>query len=234
MLNNIAVSHATGTDKSKQNCTEETPEEAEDAEIVALSTAMKIIDLDFADKVKGTIAVPIGKNELPKFMEYLENALANGESLADALTKWSNEKTGFCEESQAYKCRITAGRVIFEESDWLHIDPDTGEIKHVRPPGIHAFLLLRPAGEMREMTAENERDNAAVWDIAADLQKFLRYTFFKQEEDDADEIEKILEYLKLRQEGKCVIRFEEVSRVVWVADFKVNAEIGEFEHMDLM
>jgi hypothetical protein len=56
-----------------------------------------------------------------------------------------------------------------------------------------------------------ERDEKAVLDLANDLQEFLRYTFFKQEDDCPDEIDRILDLLKARQEGKCVCRFDEIK-----------------------
>jgi hypothetical protein len=221
MLINAAVSHATGIDASHE--TEETATaSAEKTETIELSAAVKAASSDFMEKVQGTIAVPVGKNELPKFMEYLEKALENGIDLADALTKWSHNKTGWCDELDSYKCRIAAGSVIFEQSDWFHIDPNTGEIKHASPPGIHGILRL--SGWI-EPPPNSENHEKAVQDLAKDLQKFLRYTFFKQEDDCADEIDRILEELKARQEGKCMCRFDEVSKVVLADDFISHEDI---------
>jgi len=189
----------------------------------AVTETTSITDSDFMEKIKGTIAVPVGRNELPKFMEYLEKALADGECLSAALTKWSHEKTGYCEELGRYKCRLGAGRVMFQESDWFHIDPNTGEIKHAFPPGIR---LIRNGNELfgdrisadllAEMTNFDEKHDDAVWDLARDLQQFLRYTYFRQEEDCFDEIDKLLEEIKARQDGKCTLRFDEVAKVLWV------------------
>ena len=76
--------------------------------------------------------------------------------------------------------------------DVFWIDPDTGEVRHAEAAG----KLL-------------DRNVDAVWDLAYDLQEFLRYTFFRQDGDCAETAAQILEEIIARQENKCVARFHD-------------------------
>jgi len=140
---------------------------------------------------QGTIQVPVGKNELAGLMEEMEMAAANGESLESVLRKQVAKHSYYTPDGPIPETVMTA--------DTFDIDPKTGEIKWVS-----AKINKSPVLTMEDIS----RDDDIVWDLAYDLQQFMRYTFFKSEDDVPEEVEQILADIKARQANKNTDRFD--------------------------
>ncbi|MCL2633985.1 MAG: hypothetical protein FWD34_05660 [Oscillospiraceae bacterium] len=162
------------------------------------------------ERIAGTFQIPVGKNELPALMKYIEEALANGEPLNSALQRQIDKYTN------------ADGSMNRNGLDLFWIDPITGEVKHAS--SNHGITYYHT-----DFSDAVNRDCDAVWDLAYDLQQFLRYTFFRQEGDCPDEIAEILEEIKSRQGNKCTERFDYPDIVVGTDGGTAAAEDEEKE-----
>jgi len=144
------------------------------------------------EKEKGTVQLPIGKNELVSFMEEVENGLANGESFSDIMQKRIDAKV---QEFYPNDSGITG--IGSNLADIFFIDPNTGEIKYADSKGRN--YIENNTGEA---------DDDAAWDLAYDLQQFINATVFKPDDMSADEADKIVAEVKARQANKDTGRFD--------------------------
>jgi hypothetical protein len=240
MLKNAVISHVTGVDASqevKETTTASPVEETETVEMKAtakvadsslpLNTSLKWYDHtelgnlcpieneaeynrymdDFrAEKrarIDGMAGIVLRPGELLKFMEELQKVAESGGCLTEFLQKFLPEPV------ERFSLNPHDVKLGTQGSDVIWLNPETGEIVHAQhnPPSELGLLLsgLRPS------TMNREAQNDFVWDLAYDLQQFIQNLFFKQEDECADEIDRLLEELKLRQEGKCMRRFEFVA-----------------------
>lgn len=142
--------------------------------------------------IEGTMAVPVGKNELAGLMAEMEKALSNGESLESVLQKQIDKHSLSTPSGSIPENVMTA--------DVFAIDSNTGEVKWV-----NAKINKSASKTMEDIS----RDDDIVWDLAYDLQQFMRYTFFKSEDDNPEEVEQILAEIKERQATKNYDRFNE-------------------------
>jgi len=156
-----------------------------------LEQAMFAFLVELTGITQGTIQVPVGKNELAGLMEEMEKAAANCESLESVLQKQIDKHTSYGSIPENV---MTV--------DTFDIDVKTGEIKWVG-----AKINKSPDKTMEDIS----RDDDIVWDLAYDLQQFMRYTFFKSEDDDPEEVAQILADIKARQANKNYDRFDNVG-----------------------
>jgi|GEM_PF-2817867 len=149
-----------------------------DGDTMSFSEAQKRMD--------GSIVVRIGKNELPKLMEEVEKALANGENYLTAIEKFYDNKDLY---------------VGADGFDTIFIDPYTGEVKHAKPCGA-----AYNATEGKVLHSMGDDD--AAWDIAYDLQEFLKLRVFGETDGmSKGEVEKAIADIKDRQADKNTWRF---------------------------
>jgi len=137
-------------------------------------------------RIEGAMQVPIGKNELPEFMAEMEKALADGASLKSVLQKQIDKHTA--------DDGSRPGSLGTNGMDILFIDPNTGEIKEAFPR----------INEPRDFGF----DDNCVWDLAFDLHEFIMLRFFKNDDDNSEEIDRLIEDIKARQENKNYDRFD--------------------------
>jgi len=137
-------------------------------------------------RMDGAIVVRIGKNELPKLMEEIEKVLADGESYLTAIEKFYDNKGVY---------------VGAEGFDKIFIDPYTGDVKHAAPCGA-AY------NSAKGKVLHSMGDDDAVWDLAYDLQEFLKLRVFGETDGmSKDEAEKAIADIKARQADKNTYRF---------------------------
>jgi len=146
-------------------------------------------------RIEGAMQIPIGKNELPEFLAETEKALASGASLKSVLQKQIDKHTA-ADGSRP-------GSLGPNGMDILFIDPNTGEIKEAFPR----------TNEPRDFGFDDD----CVWDLAYDLQEFIKLRFFKNDGDDGlsdGEIERLIEEIKERLENKNYDRFDNREDVI--------------------
>jgi len=131
----------------------------------------------------GVVAVPFGVGEMPQFMEELQKAAEKGEPFADVLQRQIDKHAN---DSGANKYN----------NDLLFIDSNTGEVKHAS--GGHLI-------PMNSNDPNAEKHINAVWDLAFDLNEFIKYTFFAGSTE--TDIQAYLEEIKASQDNKDQERF---------------------------
>ncbi|MDR2532272.1 MAG: hypothetical protein LBC82_05455 [Oscillospiraceae bacterium] len=142
-------------------------------------------------RMDGAVKVTIGKNELPLLMEEIEKALARGESYLAAIEKFYDNKNHY----------VGGGGY-----DSIFIDPYTGTVKHALPTGFATM------GDAQAKILHSIYDDDAVWDLAYDLQQFLKLRVFGETGNlSEEEVESIIAGIKERQENKDVFRFGVIS-----------------------
>jgi len=135
---------------------------------------------------QGKIVITIGKNQLPSLIEEIEKALADGKCYSTATQKLY--------DSQNH------ARGVGRNYDSFLLDPTTGQIIHALPRGS----IIGEDGYLH-----NQRDDDAAWDLAYDLQQFLKLRVFGETGDlNEKEIENIIVDIIARQENKCTWRFD--------------------------
>ena len=154
---------------------------------------MNKYDSEISERMKGTLQVPIVRNELVSFMEEVERGLENGESFSDIVQKWNDKKV-----REFYSDDDVTG-LGNSLADLIFVDPDTGEVKH-------ATTKLRQFYDNQDII---DGDDDAVWDLAYDLQQFLNARVFRNENVVSDdEANKIVAEVKARQANKDYGRFD--------------------------
>ena len=132
---------------------------------------------------KEYMQVPVA-GDMKELMESIEKALADGETLQNAL---QNRIDKYVKEGEGFgSC----------QTDLLLIDPDTGEVIDSIPKSRCIGF-----GNLREM------DSSIVKSEADDLATFLRYTVFKKETDDPEKVEALIAELKEKQSDYDASRF---------------------------
>jgi len=160
--------------------------------------------------IQGTMQIPVGKNELIKLMEEMEKAAANGESLQSVLQKQIDKYSHYTSDGPIPDNGMN--------KDLFCIDAKTGEVKWV-----DAKINKSPDITMEDIS----RDDDIVWDLAYDLQQFMKYTFFKSKDDDPEEVAQILADIKARQASKNYDRFDNKGSGVIEEDDKSKPDEPE-------
>lgn len=122
----------------------------------------------------GSLCVPIGAGELPRFMDNILRALAEGRSFSEALQ----------DQIDSYGENGTAS------ADLIWVNPDSGEV-------TGAYRKER-AVDGSEWTTLFDDDNA-VLRLADDFASFIRYAVFALESDDPERVQEFIEHLKNKQ-----------------------------------
>jgi hypothetical protein len=212
------------TDEEKNNINKITAYDDYEERIQAQRGYME----EIIERTKDTIGIRLGKNELPVFIEYLEKGLAKGEDLVDVLRAWQQKTEDSLKNHDWNKDPNLFGL------DTFFIDPNTGTVKHANPAGIslRGILPKKQSGDTPFPVLATGRDVNAVWDLAFDLQQFLRYTFFKQEGDCPEDVDRILAEIKERQNYKCTCRFDdfETANSLEIA-LTENDEFGDIDKL---
>ncbi|MCH5206467.1 MAG: hypothetical protein J1F09_05895 [Oscillospiraceae bacterium] len=132
---------------------------------------------------KEYMQVPV-TGDLKELMESIEKALADGETLQNAL---QNRIDKYVKEGKVYgSC----------QTDLLLIDPDTGEVIDSLPKS--RCIVFKNLQDLDRSTVKSQAD---------DLATFLRYTVFKKETDDPEKVEALIAELKAKQSDYDTSRF---------------------------
>ena len=132
---------------------------------------------------KEYMQVPV-TGDLKELMESIEKALADGETLQNAL---QNRIDKYVKEGKVYgSC----------QTDLLLIDPDTGEVIDSLPKS--RCIVFKNLQDLDRSTVKSQAD---------DLATFLRYTAFKKETDDPEKVEALIAELKAKQSDYDTSRF---------------------------
>lgn len=132
---------------------------------------------------KEYMQVPV-TGDLKELMESIEKALADGETLQNAL---QNRIDKYVKEGKVYgSC----------QTDLLLIDPDTGEVIDSLPKS--RCIVFKNLQELDRSTVKSQAD---------DLATFLRYTAFKKETDDPEKVQALIAELKAKQSDYDTSRF---------------------------
>ncbi|MCL2633986.1 MAG: hypothetical protein FWD34_05665 [Oscillospiraceae bacterium] len=154
-------------------------------------------------RTEGKIKIMLGKGEFVELMKALEKAAASGECFTSALEKWIVTPPGEID-------RLTVNPDLIlspHGKDFFYIDPDTGDIAHaVHGKGIGSLIQSRLQAHITD-----DADSDAVWDLAYDLQQFIKAAFFNEEGRSPDEIAMLLKEIKARQDNKCTCRFDRTA-----------------------
>lgn len=122
----------------------------------------------------GSLCVPMGAGELPRLMDNILRALAEGRSFSEALQ----------DQIDSYEESGTAS------ADLIWVNPDSGEV-------TGAYRKER-AVDGSEWTTLFDDDNA-VLRLADDFASFIRYAVFALESDDPERVQEFIEHLKNKQ-----------------------------------
>ena len=155
-------------------------------------------------RTNGMAKIRLGANELPKFMEELQKVAESGGCLTEFLQQFISEPVKDRTAVNWHNVKLPTQGV-----DVITLNPETGEVvhaQHFQPLGLR---VLNGGGRLS--LADRDALNDYVWDLAYDLHKFIQHAFFKQEDDCPNEIDKLLEEIKARQENKCMRRFDYVA-----------------------
>ena len=132
---------------------------------------------------KEYMQVPV-TGDLKELMESIEKALADGETLQNAL---QNQIDKYVKEGKVYgSC----------QTDLLLINPDTGEVIDSIPKS--RCIVFRNLQDLDRSTVKSQADDFAT---------FLRYTAFKKETDDPEKVEALIAELKEKQSDYDTSRF---------------------------
>lgn len=123
-----------------------------------------------------SLCVPVGAGELPLLMENILAALADGNTLAEALQAQIDKY------SQSESPQSTA--------DLIWINPDSGSVT-----GAYAKERAVESGDLEKLFD----DDNAVLRLADDFASFIRYAVFGLESDDPERVQEFIAHLKNKQ-----------------------------------
>ena len=126
----------------------------------------------------GCMLVQLGAGELPKFMDYVTDSLKNGISFEQAL------QNHFDDLPRLY------GGLLQGNHDWFLVNPSNGDV-------MGAFKGGRVY--TGSVASDEVIDRKAVYELADDLNTFLRYTVFSQSDDDPERVSDLISYIKNKQ-----------------------------------
>jgi len=168
-----------------------------------------IPDSYVAAKKAGTVTVSVGKDQLLSLMNNIEKALANGECYLTAVLDLFNS------QYHGLGCSY----------DTFSLDPYSGEVKFAEPCGS-VYSWQGENSDVMEIKHSAQTDDA-VWDLAYDLQQFLKLRVFGETDGmSKDEVEKAIADIKERQADKDTWRFDSKPPAP-----AVNNAYGELEKL---
>lgn len=130
-------------------------------------------------KRAGCIIVPLGAGELPEFMDYVLDSLKNGMSFEQTL------------QNHLDKQPLLNGELLVQgNNDWFMVNPSNGDV-------MGAFKGGRV--QTGSVASDEVIDRKAVYELADDLNTFLRYAAFPQENDEPEKISELFSYIKNKQ-----------------------------------
>ena len=147
------------------------------------SDEWKAFELEIAGERKanraGCMLVQLGAGELPKFMDFIMDSLKSGISFEQALQNHYDSLP-----------QIYGGGLLRGNNDWFLVNPSNGDVMSVSMGG-------------REYTGWTEKelisDRKAAYELADDLNTFLRYAVFSQNDDDPERVSELISYIKNKQ-----------------------------------
>lgn len=135
----------------------------------------------------GCIIVPLGAGELPEFMDYVLGSLKNGISFEQTL------------QNHLDKQSLINGELLAQRNnDWFLVNPLNGDV----------MCALKGGRVQTGSVASDEVvDREAVYELADDLNTFLRYAAFPQSDDDPERVKELFSYIKNKQAYSNLDRF---------------------------
>lgn len=135
----------------------------------------------------GCIIVPLGAGELPQFMDYVLDSLQNGMSFEQTLKNHLNKQP------------LINGELLGQRNnDWFLVNPSNGDV----------MCALKGGRVQTGSVASDEVvDREAVYELADDLNTFLRYAAFPQNDDDPERVKELFSYIKNKQAYSNLDRF---------------------------
>ena len=135
----------------------------------------------------GCIIVPLGAGELPQFMDYVLDSLQNGVSFEQTLKNHLDKQPLFNGELLGQR-----------NNDWFLVNPSNGDV----------MCALKGGRVQTGSVASDEVvDREAVYELADDLNTFLRYAAFPQSDDDPERVKELFSYIKNKQAYSNLDRF---------------------------
>lgn len=127
----------------------------------------------------GCIIVPLGAGELPEFIDYVLDSLKNGISFEQTL------------QNHLDKQPLINGELLAQRNnDWFLVNPSNGDV----------MCALKGGRVQTGSVAMDEViDREAVYELADDLNTFLRYAAFPQDNDDSEKVKDLISYIKNKQ-----------------------------------
>ena len=135
----------------------------------------------------GFIYVPV-LGDLNKLLDSIESDLANGETLRGAFENWTNKCL------KVFGPGYGMGNHI---ADMISINPDTGEVFNSSPKG-RCLVWSKKVQNMDYAMAKAQAD---------DLATYLRYSVFRQDDDDPEQAEALIAEIKAKQSEYDTSRF---------------------------
>ena len=135
----------------------------------------------------GFIYVPV-LGDLNKLLDSIESDLANGETLRGAFENWTNKCL------KVFGPGYGMGNHI---ADMISINPDTGEVFNSSPKG-RCLVLSKKTQNMDYAMAKAQAD---------DLATYLRYSVFRQDDDDSDKADALIAEIRAKQSEYETSRF---------------------------
>lgn len=135
----------------------------------------------------GFIFVPV-LGDLNKLLDSIESDLANGETLRGAFENWTNECL------KVYGRDYGMGGHI---ADMIFINPETGEVLDSIPKG-RCLVWSKKVQNMDYAMAKAQAD---------DLATYLRYSVFRQDDDDPDGADALIAEIRAKQSEYDTSRF---------------------------
>ena len=131
-------------------------------------------NLESLNAESGSLRIPVGAGELPRLMDDILSALAEGLSFAEAL---QGQIDRYSENENA-------------QVDFIWVNPDSGEVT-----GAYRKEREVDGGEWTQLFD----DDSAVLRLADDFASFIRYAVFALESDDPERVQEFITHLKNKQ-----------------------------------
>lgn len=136
------------------------------------------------------LEVPIAEGGLDEFVGYIRSSLDEGISLREALEKQIDRYSRYEGGEWCAPCAL--------DYDMFTIDPDTGEVAYSQVKS----RVQTPFDEQRIL------DYNTVFTMADDIATVLRYSYFRQEDDNGINIERLMKGISDRANKYSTERYE--------------------------
>jgi hypothetical protein len=146
-------------------------EEEQAAELAEFKAEKRLTPEEQSQLEDGVFVISVGADNFQAFMEHLEKAAANGESLVSAITHWRlNNRSGWANSD--WDTATGGARTAFE------VCTHSGKINPILTDYVTFFHnLVQPTAAAHKNSVDTQ--NAALPSVTRNLNTLIQNTFFK-------------------------------------------------------